>query len=176
MKRWQAILIASAVALLAAAAAVPWLVPETSLRAALMDRIAGATGLNASIGEPVKLVLFPFPALVAETVRIETGPDRPPLLVASQVDGRLRLASLLTGHVESDLVTVRGGQVYIGLDAEGGPNWGSASRRDMMATGDLRFVDTVLTWTTKARAGARQIILSDVSLSWPDRQSPISVE
>jgi AsmA protein len=176
MKRWRAIIVAGVVAVLAAAAAVPWLVPEAALRAALMERLAGATGLTASIGEPVKLVLFPLPALVAETVRVEAGPDRPPLLTASRIDGRLRLTSLLVGRVEADMVTVRDAQLFIGFDADGGPSWGTTSRRDMMAAGDLRFVDTVLTWTTKARPDARRILLSDVSLSWPDLQSAISVE
>jgi AsmA protein len=176
MKRWHLILAAAMVGLLAATAALPWLVPEPVLRAALLARLAGATGMTATIGEPVRLVLFPLPALVADTVRIGTDAEGPPLVVASRIEGRIRLLGLLTGEVDTDLVTVRDAQLFIGLDTDGKPSWGQGGLREGAASGDLRFVDTVVAWTTRARSGIRQITLTDVSLSWPDRNSPVSVE
>lgn len=80
------------------------LVPEAELRRVVSDALARSTGHRASLSGEPRVVLFPAPSVVLEKVAFPM-PGRMSLDAQGAV-ARLKLVSLLTGHVEVADVTL----------------------------------------------------------------------
>jgi AsmA protein len=179
MKPWKLLAIAAAAAVLFGAAALPWLIPEALLRAAIADRVEAAIGVRPSLIGPVGFSLFPTPRVTALDVRIDGAPDEAPLLTAARVDGELRPQNLLVGQIETGTVTISGGRFNHVLATGNSRSWISllAGREGAPSTalGRVRILASALSYGSGSDPGARDLRIDDLVVSWPRKSAAATI-
>lgn len=151
------------VALVALAAAAPFLLPVETWKRQLVDRVRAETGRELAVSGEFSLSLWPALALEAEGVTFsdlaESG--RPEMVSIRRLEFELRLRPLLSGEIAVDRMVLVEPVVRLEIDAEGRGNWdlggggGGAQPAGpgLASLGDLRLEDGRLSWRD-ARSGA----------------------
>lgn len=109
--------------LMAAAVALPFLVPVGAIVAQVEREVEAATGRELTIGGRVDLSYFPSIAVTADDVRfagIRQGED---LLHVKRLAVRLRLIPLLSGRAEVEKFVLTEPFIDLTVDRQGQPNW-----------------------------------------------------
>ncbi|MFV3077855.1 AsmA family protein [Niveispirillum fermenti] len=142
--------------LMAAAVALPFLVPVGAIVAQVEREVEVATGRELTIGGRVDLSYFPSIAVTADDVQfagIRQGED---LLRVKRLAVRLRLIPLLRGRAEVERFVLTEPFIDLTVDRQGRPNWNvSFTRGPSPAAGD---------GTPPANAGGTDLV-ADLSLS-----------
>ena len=179
MKR-VALLAIGAVALVAlAAAAVPRLVSADLIKQRIAENLAALTGREVVLkGMPV-LTIYPSLSITIGDLTIANpeGINGEPFLTAESVTARVRLAPLLFGTAQFDLIELTKPRIHLVANADGRNNWTLAAaapnatvappRRVKITAGTVLYDDV---------AGARHEQLSEVDLDsqWPSPGSPLT--
>ncbi|MFP4126949.1 MAG: AsmA family protein [Alphaproteobacteria bacterium] len=113
----------------AAVLALPYVVPQETLRATVARQLEQATGRDIRLEGDVGLALLPRPAASLGRLSIAgaDGVEGPPLLTLDGLDAELALAPLLSGNIQVDRFVLRGLELALIVDEEGRTNWATAA-------------------------------------------------
>jgi len=172
---------------IAAAVALPYLVPVGAIVAEVERQVEAATGRALTIKGRVDLSYFPSIAVTADQVHfagIRQGED---LLAVQQLAVRLRLMPLLRGKAEVEKFILTAPVIDLTVDKQGKPNWDvaiAAAPSDPAAPGflsdlslaEVEIVDGRLRYADIRTGMVREATDVDVSLSLPDLDGPLTLE
>lgn len=184
MKRIGLSLAAIAAALIALALTMPWLTPESVLRDTLSREIVALTGRTPRIEGKVQLAWAPLPTLMVEKVTVPGQDGQPPLLVADKMQGSLRLAPLVIGHVEVSSLLLKRATVELAVGKDGKRSWdfkegvlaeAAAGRFDKpMPIHAIRVVDGSIRYSDASDGSANAVAIDDVTFTWAGRSDGMS--
>ena len=177
-KRLALVIAAVAVAFVAAMGTISVFMPRDSVRAATMAEIRNATGLDLVLRGDVDVALFPTGSITLGNVSL--GEDANPVLVADQLNARLRFFPLLIGRIEiADVALVRP-RIKVTYGRDGRSNWsatvdalaralGPKANRPADATSfsEIRIDDGTVDVNDPARDLAETFTKVDLALAWP---------
>jgi uncharacterized protein involved in outer membrane biogenesis len=128
MTRWRrlgSIGLAGFGALLAAAAALPFVVPASIYRDEVARRVAHATGRAFTIAGPLQVTMFPQPGLRVDRVALANVPGghAPALVTAESLRISVRLWPLLAGRIEVSELELDRPRIALEIGRDGRPNW-----------------------------------------------------
>ena len=111
--------------IIAAAVAIPLVIPVTAYEGRLITLVKRATGRDLKIGGPAKLSLFPALQLEASDVSLTNPPDArsPDMVKLKQLQMRLRILPLLHGSVVVSRLVLLQPVIALEVDKAGRPNW-----------------------------------------------------
>ena len=109
------------IGLVLAAALAPWTISSRWIADAVARQIE-PYGLRVAASGRSAIALLPVPRIKVSHVTL-TGPDGNPVLSNTQFRGELDIASLLTGTLAVDDLTVRGGRLSLALPTLGEAPW-----------------------------------------------------
>jgi len=172
---------------IAAAVALPFLVPVGAIVAEVERQVEAATGRALTIKGRVDLSYFPSIAVTADQVHfagIRQGED---LLAVQQLAVRLRLMPLLRGKAEVEKFILTEPVIDLTVDKQGKPNWDvaiAAAPSDPAAPGflsdlslaEVEIVDGRLRYADIRTGMVREATDVDVTLSLPDLDGPLTLE
>lgn len=177
---------------MAAAVALPFLVPVGAIVAQVEREVEATTGRALTIGGRVDLSYFPSIAVTADDVRfagIRQGED---LLRVKRMAVRLRLMPLLRGKAEVEKFVLTEPFIDLTVDRQGKPNWdismapAAASAADAPPKGaglmadlslsDVEVVNGRLRYADARTGLVREATAVDVTLSLPALDSPMTLE
>lgn len=183
---------------MAAAVALPFLVPVGAIVAQVEREVEATTGRALTIGGRVDLSYFPSIAVTADDVRfagIRQGED---LLRVKRMAVRLRLMPLLRGKAEVEKFVLTEPFIDLTVDRQGKPNWdismtpaAGQGATDRPPTGaptkgtglmadlslsDVEVVNGRLRYTDARTGLIREATAVDVTLSLPALDAPMTLE
>ncbi len=190
------------VLIVAAAIAVPFLVPLETYKEEIAARVRDATGRELTIKGDIKFSLLPRIELEVDDVAFSNAPgaSTEDMAKLAKLELRLKLMPLLSGEVAIDSFVLVDPVIQLEIDKQGRPNWAFAARpggpadaegarsgaaRPAEATergmalselrlGDVRLVNGSVTYLD-ARTGAKQQLSKiNMRLSLPDLDSPFA--
>ena len=125
MKKFLLILLALVVVLIAAAVAVPFLLPMDTYKRQIEAQVERATGRALAIEGPLDISLLPTVAVTAENVRFANvaGSARPDMARLKGLQAELKIWPLLRGSIEVDRFVLIEPEFHLEIDAAGRPNW-----------------------------------------------------
>ncbi len=125
MKKLLLILGCLVVVMIAAAVALPFLIPTETYKAQIEAQALRATGRELEIAGPLEFSLLPSVALRADDVRFANAPGGKAADMAQlkALEVELKVWPLLSGSVEVDRFVLVEPQIHLEVDAEGRPNW-----------------------------------------------------
>lgn len=169
------------VALGAAVAVVPVMLPAEQVRAAVAAEMGERLGAPVTITGAVSVSVLPQLSVRLDGVRIGEGSE--PQASAEAIIGTLRLLPLVAGSVSfSEYALVRP-RIAVSVDREGRSNWDGSFARIRAQAGrpvgglpDLRITEGVALIRDDKMASHVQLGGLDFAVSWPgrDRQANIS--
>ena len=111
--------------IIAAAVAIPLVIPVTAYEGRLITLVKRATGRDLKIAGPAKLSLFPALELEASDVSLTNPPDArsPDMVKLKQLQMRLRILPLLHGSVVVSRLVLLQPVIALEVDKAGRPNW-----------------------------------------------------
>lgn len=184
--------------IVAAVAAVPYLVNLEGYRDRVAALVRDATGRDFTIEGPIRLSLWPRPALQVETVALANAPGgRAPSLASL---GRLDIAvdpmPLLSGEISVNRLTLVEPVIALELDAQGRPNWnlgrpaeGAAQPQEPVSGGEpgrggglpavglesVDIVDGTVSFHDARSGSTKEISDLDAHLSMPSFDEPAAL-
>lgn len=183
---------------MAAAVALPFLVPVGAIVAQVEREVEATTGRALTIGGRVDLSYFPSIAVTADDVRfagIRQGED---LLRVKRMAVRLRLMPLLRGKAEVEKFVLTEPFIDLTVDRQGKPNWdismtpaAGQGASDSPPTGappkgaglmadlslsDVEVVNGRLRYADARTGLVREATAVDVTLSLPALDAPMTLE
>jgi AsmA protein len=184
--------------IVAAVAAVPYLVDLEGYRGRIAALVRDATGRDFAIEGPVRLSLWPRPALQVETVSLANAPggQAPALASLGRLDLVLEPLPLLSGEIAVDRLTLVEPVIALEQDAQGRPNWrlgqpaeGTPPQQEPAAGGEpaqggglpsiglesVEIVDGVVSFRDARSGLAREIRDLDAHLSMPSFDAPAAL-
>ena len=191
------------VLIVAAAIAIPFLVPLETYKEEIAARVRDATGRELTIKGDIKFSLLPRIELEVDDVAFSNAPgaSTEDMAKLAKLELRLKLMPLLSGEVAIDSFVLVDPVIQLEIDKQGRPNWAFAARpggpadaegarsgaaRPAEATdergmalselrlGDVRLVNGSVTYFD-ARSGAKQQLSKiNMRLSLPDLDSPFA--
>src|ERR687897_2340794 len=125
MKKFFLVLLALVVVLIAAALAVPFLLPTEAYKQQIEAQAERATGRALAIEGRLDISVLPTVAVTAEDVRLANAPGspRPEMVRLKGLQAELKVWPLLRGSVEVDRFVLLEPEFYLEIDAAGRPNW-----------------------------------------------------
>lgn len=183
--------------IVAAVAAVPYLVNLEGYRGRIAALVRDATGRDFTIEGPVRLSLWPRPALQVETVSLANAPggQAPALASLGRLDLVLEPLPLLSGEIAVERLTLVEPVIALEQDAQGRPNWRlgqpaeGAAPQEPAAGGEpaqggglpsiglesVEIVDGVVSFRDARSGLAREIRDLDAHLSMPSFDAPAAL-
>ncbi|MFV3128059.1 AsmA family protein [Niveispirillum sp. KHB5.9] len=174
---------------IAAAVALPFLVPVGAIVAEVEGQVEKATGRALTINGRVDLSYFPSIAVTADQVHfagIRQGED---LLAVKRLAVRLRLMPLLRGKAEVEKFVLTEPFIDLTVDRQGKPNWDvsmapapagqEAAAPGMMADlslAEVEVVDGRLRYTDARTGMVREATDVNLTLSLPELDGPLALE
>lgn len=186
MRRFVIILASLLLLFMAAAVALPFLVPVGAIVAQVENEVETKTGRALTIGGRVDLSYFPSIAVTADDVRfagIRQGED---LLHIKQLAVRLRLLPLFSGRAEVERFVLTEPMIDLTVDRQGKPNWDVAMESapadpdapPMLADLSLASVEVVdgrLRYADARTGLVKEASDVDITLSLPDLDGPLTL-
>jgi AsmA protein len=191
MKKVLLTLLAVVVLVVAAAVALPFLVPVAKYKEQITAQVREATGRDLVIGGDLGLSLFPSIAVEAGDVRFANAPGgaAPQMATLDRLVLSVKLMPLLGGSLEVESFRLVNPEINLEVDAEGKPNWQLAMAGEAAAGGtpgggllqDIRLGDVRLeggkVTYADARGGQRQELTGiNLSVALADFTSPLSAD
>ena len=203
MKKLLLALLGLIVVLVAAAVAVPFLLPTDTYKRQIEAQAERATGRKLVIAGPLDISLLPTAAVTAEDVRLANveGGGAPDMVRLRSLQAELKIWPLLRGVVEVDRFVLIDPEFHLEIAADGRPNWAFGVPADEQAPagdqaagetrtapesggmrlpvtevrlGDIRIEGGTLTFAD-ARSGTQERLEAiNVDLDLPDLQSPLA--
>jgi len=190
------------VLVVAAVVALPYVVPQETLRATIARQLQEATGRDIRLEGEVGLAVLPRPAasLGGVSVAGADGVEGPPLLTLDGLDAQLALAPLFSGNIQVDRFVLRGLEVALIVDEEGRANWATAAAPGSSADGagaggtaapapagaptslppvslgDVRLVDAAVRYTDRARGIERAFENIEGTVAMTGLDQPLTLE
>lgn len=185
--------------IVAAIAAVPYLVNLEGYRGRIAALVRDATGRDLTIEGPIRLSLWPRPALEVEAVALANAPggQAPSLASLGRLDLVLDPMPLLSGEISVNRLALVRPVIALEIDAEGRPNWnlgpppeavgapeqqapapsGEAGRGGLPAIGfaSVEIVDGTVSFRDARGGPMREISDLDAHLSMPSLDGPASL-
>ncbi|HUC60715.1 MAG TPA: AsmA family protein [Alphaproteobacteria bacterium] len=111
--------------LVAAAVAVPYVVPVEAYRARIEEAVQDATGRRFTIAGPIRLSILPKVALEASDVRLGNTPGAasPDMASIKRIELEVGLLPLLSGTIEVDRLVLVEPTIDLEVAKNGQPNW-----------------------------------------------------
>lgn len=167
------------------ATALPWLVSEETVRAAVVREVEALTGRTPRIDGAVRFRLLPLPTVEIEGVSLAGLPNAPPLLQAAAMEGRLSLLSLLAGRLDITAVTLRRPRLALVGRDNGDRSWAfeegalaEAARGKpgkALSIGKVRFLDGTVSYADARSQRSVIFNLRDGKVDWAGAGSSLSV-
>lgn len=174
---------------IAAAVALPFLVPVGAIVAEVERQVEAMTGRALTIKGRVDLSYFPSIAVTADEVHFEGIRQGEDLLAVKQLAVRLRLMPLLRGKAEVEKFVLTEPVIDLTVDRQGKPNWdvsldGSPVPADHPSPGfigelslaEVEVVDGRLRYNDLRTGMVREATQVDISLSLPDLDGAMLIE
>lgn len=190
------------VLIVAAAIAIPFVVPLETYKEEIAAQVRNATGRDLTIEGDIKFSLLPQIELEVDDVAFSNAPGASTKDMArlAKLELRLKPMPLLSGEVAIDSFVLVDPVIQLEVDKQGRPNWAFAARPRSRADaegapagaqapagagkggmglselrlGDVRLVNGSVTYFD-ARSGAkRQLSKINMRLSLPDLDSPFA--
>lgn len=157
MSRFIAIVAGLIVILIAAAVALPFLIPAGVYKERIVSLVKSQTGRDLAIGGEVGFSVFPQLAIKVENVSLSNAPWAKERDMASMRELRaaLKIMPLFKGEVEIDSFVLVDPVIHLEVRADGTPNWqfgGAAAAPSAPAQG-------------AGGAAVKQVRLGEVSIS-----------
>jgi AsmA protein len=191
MKKLMFAVLALVVLVVAAAVAVPLLIPVEKYKEQITAQVREATGRDLVIAGDLGLSLFPSIAVEAGDLRFANAPGgaAPQMARLDRLVLSVKLMPLLGGSLEVESFRLVNPEIHLEVDAAGRPNWrlatageaaaGGAPGGDLLRDirlGDVRLEGGKLTYTD-ARDGQRQELTGiNLSVALADVTSPLSAD
>jgi AsmA protein len=131
--KWTAVGIAGLiVVVIAALLIIPHFIDAKQYRALLERKVAEATGRKMSVGEDVRLSLFPWAGVSFNDLRLENpeGFVEKDFLTVKSFDVRVKLMPLLSREVLIDRLVVKEPRVFLVTRADGRVSWEFGGKPD----------------------------------------------
>ncbi len=125
MSRFIAIVAGFVVILIAAAVALPFLIPAGVYKERIVSLVKSQTGRNLAIGGEVSFSFFPQIAIKVEKVSLSNAPwakDRD-MAAMRELRAALKIMPLFKGEVEIDSFVLVDPVIHLEVRADGTPNW-----------------------------------------------------
>ncbi len=190
------------VLIVAAAIAIPFLIPLETYKEEIAGQVRNATGRELTIKGDIKFSLLPQIELEVDDVAFSNAPgaSTKEMVKLAKLQLRLKPMPLLSGEVVIDSFVLVDPVIQLEVDKQGRPNWAFAARPGSPADaagapsgaarpaetteggmalselrlGDVRLVNGSITYFD-ARSGAKQQLSKiNVRLSLPDLDSPFA--
>ncbi|OYQ32519.1 hypothetical protein CHU95_17165 [Niveispirillum lacus] len=171
---------------IAAAVALPFLVPVGAIVAEVERQVETKTGRALTIKGRVDLAYFPSIAVTADQVHFAGVRQGEDLLAVKQLAVRLRLMPLLRGKAEVEKFVLTEPSIDLTVDRQGKPNWdlsladspteaGPGFIADLSLT-EVEVVDGRVRYHDLRTGMVREATEVNVALSLPDLDSAMVVE
>lgn len=186
MRRFVIILGSLLLLIMAAAVALPFLVPVGAIVAQVENEVETKTGRALTIGGRVDLSYFPSIAVTADDVRFAGVRQGEDLLHIKQLAVRLRLLPLFSGRAEVERFVLTEPMIDLTVDRQGKPNWNVAMESapvdlntpPMLADLSLASVEVVdgrLRYADARTGLVKEANDVDITLSLPDLDGPLTL-
>ena len=191
------------VVVVAAAVALPYVVPQETLRTTIARQVERATGREIALAGDVRLAVLPRPAasLGGLSVAGAGGVEGPPLATLDGLDAELALLPLFSGDVQVDRFVLRGLEVELIVDEQGRTNWATAPADPSAAgapaepsgdaagagaadapplpavsLGDVRLVDGAVRYTDRRSGTVRSFESVDGTVAMAALDQPLTLD
>ncbi len=187
------------VLVVAAVVALPYVVPQETLRTTIARQVEQATGRDISLEGDVGFAVLPRPAASVSGLSVAgaEGVEGPPLLTLDGLDAELALAPLFSGNVQVDRFVLRGLEVELIVDDDGRTNWATASPPSggdggdtgaapapggapaalpAVSLGDVRLVDGAVRYTDRTHGIERAFENIDGTITMTALDQPLAVD
>jgi AsmA protein len=187
-------LLAVIVVAVAAAVALPFLIPLDTYKRQITERVRDATGRELRIGGDIKFSLLPRIEVAVHDVTFANAPGSATrdMVKLTRLDLQVQMLPLLSGNIAVDRFVLVDPQINLEIDKQGRANWvfgeTTPSRGKPTPTeskgggiagiklGDVRLVNGAIAYAD-ARSGAKQRIDKiNVRLSLPDMDGPFAAK
>jgi AsmA protein len=183
--------------IIAAAIAIPLVVPVEAYQGRLVALVKQATGRDLRIAGPVKLSLLPELAIEANDVFFGNAPgaSSPQMVQLTRLRVQLQLRPLLHGAVVVDRLILLQPVIALEVDKAGHPNWvfgpaaaatpsgrggaepatpGGGLRISGVALGEVRLVDGRISYIDQRSGGAEELDSVNITLPLRSLVSPLA--
>ncbi len=195
MKKAIIIVLALVVVLAGVVVAVPFFVPTAVVMAQISDAVKSSTGRSLTMGEDVRLSLFPNIGITASDVTFGNAPGSAEANMATLegLELQLKVLPLLSGEVEIARFVLVKPVIRLEVDKQGRPNWvfgegkpaasgqAASGGSSSVALGDLRLGDVRLTdgqiYYSDARTGVQEEVRDvNMTISLPALSQPLNAK
>ena len=164
-----------ATAALVAVVAVALLLDRDAVRAAVDAQVRAATGMELTVGGPIRVSLLPTPTVTFRAVSI--GDAAKPALSVDELTANLRMLPLALQRFEIADLILSNPHIVVSRDTDGLSNWEPLIERlegqlktgsgDAATFSEVRIRNGALTYRDEVRRISETATAIDVSLAWP---------
>jgi AsmA protein len=193
------------VLVIAAAIAVPFLIPLDTYKGKIIALVKSETGRDLKIDGPVHFSLFPSVALEANDVSLSNPPGAaaPSMVQLKTLDVALKLLPLIHGGLEISEFKLVQPAIALEVDKQGKPNWaftapaqagtappaaqpgaappapnssGSSASFSAVSLGDVSIVDGQASYLDQRTGEKKQLTGINMTLSLPSLEQPFAAK
>lgn len=182
--------------IIAAAAALVIFVDPNDYKDQITQAVKEQTGRELTIDGDIELSLFPWLGLDIGQARLSNAPGfaEQPFAEVREVGVQVKLLPLLRKEVEMSTLRLDGLRLYLGVDAQGNPNWSDMIKEAKpaepeqkqeqpggqalaaLAIGGVEISDAALVWDDRATGVKHRIQDLNLSLSEIAPEQPIDFD
>jgi AsmA protein len=166
VKKLLLVLLGLIVVVIAAAVAVPFLLPTDTYKRQIEAQAERVTGRKLVVAGPLDISLLPTVAVTAEDVRFANveGGVAPDMVALKSLQAELKIWPLLTGTVEVDRFVLVEPEIHLEVAADGRPNWALGATSDESAAAATPPADEAASAPPAPQESGRALPISDLKL------------